>query len=165
MSAQIVEKSWRKTVRKSSMRSLATINCPCKSIVVVVLNVVGKVHPRFHRYLARISIQTSAKLQCEQGALFSYREAEQNLEKLNCQRRSVNNHTQVKRITDKVGLCWNRTLFQRQHRNMPAAELIIQVDGGHIPFKTQKTQFWSLVSHCVSTWKSSCSGPTPSPNH
>jgi len=51
---------------------------PCKSIVVVVLNVV--IHPRFHRYLARISIQTSAKLQCEQGALFSYREAEQNLE-------------------------------------------------------------------------------------
>jgi len=54
---------------------------PVQSIVVVVLNVVGKVHPRFHRYLARISIQTSAKLQCEQGALFSSK-AEQNLEKL-----------------------------------------------------------------------------------
>lgn len=44
-----------------------------------------------------------AKLQCEQGALYSYREAEQNLEKLNCQPRSVNNHTQVKRITNQVG--------------------------------------------------------------
>jgi len=58
------------------------------------------------------------------GGAFDYREAEQNLEKLNCQRRSVNNHTQVKRITDKVGLCLpNRTLFQRQHRNMPPVEL------------------------------------------
>jgi len=125
------------------MRSLATINCPCKSIVVVVLNVVGKVHPRFHRYLARISIQTSAKLQCEQGALFSYREAEQNLEKLNCQRRSVNNHTQVKRITDKVGavLAEQNAIPTAAQEYAAAVELIIQVDGGHIPFKTQKTQF------------------------
>ena len=44
-----------------------------------------------------------AKLQCDQGAVFSYREAQQNLEKLNCKSRAINNHTQIKRLTDKVG--------------------------------------------------------------
>jgi len=42
------------------------------------------------------------KLQCEQGALHSYREAQNNLEKLNCQRRSVNNHVQIQQITKRV---------------------------------------------------------------
>jgi hypothetical protein len=42
--------------------------------------------------------------------LYSYREAEQNLGKLNCQPRSVNNHAQVKRITDRVGALPGRTL-------------------------------------------------------
>jgi len=102
--------------------------------------VVGKVHPRFHRYLARISIQTSAKLQCEQGALFSYREAEQNLEKLNCQRRSVNNHTQVKRITDKVAVLAEQNAIPTAAQEYAAAvELIIKLMA--VQFKTQKTQF------------------------
>ena len=43
------------------------------------------------------------KLQCEQGALYSFREAQSNLEKLNYEPRRINNHTQVKRITNKVG--------------------------------------------------------------
>jgi len=61
MSAQIVEKM-KKNGQKESDYAVFSDHNPCKSIVVVVLNVVGKVHPRFHRYLARISIQTSAKL-------------------------------------------------------------------------------------------------------
>ena len=36
-----------------------------------------------------------AKLQCEQGALYSFREAQSNLEKLNYEPRRINNHTQV----------------------------------------------------------------------
>jgi len=69
-----------------------------------------------------------AKLQCEQGALFSYREAEQNLEKLNCQRRSVNNHTHVQRITDKVGAVLaeqNAIPPAAQEDAAPASELIV----------------------------------------
>src|SRR5262249_14864781 len=42
-----------------------------------------------------------AKLQCEHGALYSYRESQRNLEQWNGHHRVVNNHTQVKRITDK----------------------------------------------------------------
>ena len=44
-----------------------------------------------------------AKLQCEQGALYSYREAESNLEKLTVHRRRVNNHNQIKLLTNQVG--------------------------------------------------------------
>ena len=45
-----------------------------------------------------------AKLQCEQGALHTYREAQTNLEKLNVHRRRVNNHNKVKTV-DKPGRC------------------------------------------------------------
>ena len=44
-----------------------------------------------------------AKLQCEQGALYSYREAESNLEKLTVHRRPVNNHNKIKLMTNQVG--------------------------------------------------------------
>ena len=44
-----------------------------------------------------------ATLHCEQGALYSYREAEKNLEQWNGHPRRVNNHTHVKGMTDKVG--------------------------------------------------------------
>lgn len=44
-----------------------------------------------------------ANLQCEQGALFSYRETQTNLEKVNATRCSVNNYTRNKTITNQVG--------------------------------------------------------------
>ena len=91
-----------------------------------------------------------AKLHCEQGALYSYREAERNLDTLNCQSRSVNNHAQVKRMTDHVG-----TVLAAQQALPPAAEacappahdLIIQVDGGHIPHQEKdKRSFEALAA-------------------
>jgi len=48
-----------------------------------------------------------AKLQCEQGALYSYRQA-QNLEKLTVRRRSVNNHNNIKLLTTQVGAVLSR---------------------------------------------------------
>ncbi len=82
-----------------------------------------------------ISIPIWHSLQCEQGALFSYREAQSNLDKLNPYHRSVNNHTQISRLTDQVG-----AILSEQHLippveeacAQPAKELIVQVDGGHI---------------------------------
>ena len=90
------------------------------------------------------------KLQCEQGALYSYRKAQRNLENLNCQRRSVNNHVQVQHITNAVGERLsreNQKLPQPEELPAPAAELIVQVDGGHIPTKdTDKRSFEALSS-------------------
>lgn len=92
------------------------------------------------------------KLQCEQGALFSYREAQQNLEKLNCQHRRINNHTQIKRLTDQVG-----TVLSEQNLlpvatdacKSPATELMIQLDGGHIPIQDKDKRSFEALSGVV----------------
>ena len=92
------------------------------------------------------------KLQCEQGALYSYREAQKNLTKVNYFPRSINNHTQVKRITGKVG-----EFLAQQNYQIPVAEecaarateLIVQVDGGHIPVQDKQQRSFEALSAVV----------------
>lgn len=88
------------------------------------------------------------KLQCEQGALYSYREAQKNLEKVNCQVRSINNHTQVKRITGKVGEILSQQNYQPPSPEECATcvkELLVQINRGHIPLQEkQKPSFEAL---------------------
>ena len=91
-----------------------------------------------------------ATLHCAQGALYSYREAEKNLEQWNGHPRRVHNHTHVKRLTDKVGAVLS------EHHGLspspaecaaPAQDLIIQVDGGHIPTQEKdKRSFEALAA-------------------
>lgn len=93
-----------------------------------------------------------AKLQCEQGALYSYREAEQNLEKLNCEPRRINNHTQVKRITNKVGgVISQQNCYPPSQAEcaLPATDLIVQVDGGHIPIQDKNKRSFEALSAIV----------------
>jgi len=93
-----------------------------------------------------------AKLHCEQGALYSYREAERNLGKLNGHPRSVNNHAQVKRMTDKVGHLLaeqNGIPPAAQECAPPARDLIIQVDGGHIPIQEKEQRSFEALSAVV----------------
>ena len=91
-----------------------------------------------------------ATLQCAQGALYSYREAEKNLEQWNSHPRRVNNHTHVKRITDKVGAVLserNGLSPSPEECAAPAQDLIIQVDGGHIPTQEKdKRSFEALAA-------------------
>src|SRR5215831_2628341 len=91
-----------------------------------------------------------ATLQCAQGALSSYREAEKNLEQWNSHPRRVNNHTHVKRITNKVGAVLsehNRLAPAPEECATPAQDLIMQVDGGHIPIQEKdKRSFEALVA-------------------
>jgi hypothetical protein len=91
-----------------------------------------------------------AKLQCEQGALHSYREAEDNLERLNCQRRSVNNHVQIQHITNQVGERLsqaNQTPPNLEELPLSVESLIVQADGGHIPTKDKdKRSFEALCA-------------------
>lgn len=93
-----------------------------------------------------------AKLQCEQGALYSYREAQSNLEQLNCQPRPVNNHNQVKLITDRVGAA----LSEQNHIPptadecaAPAENLIVQMDSGHIPIQDKTKRSFEALSAVV----------------
>ncbi len=91
-----------------------------------------------------------ATLQCAQGALYSYREAQKNLEQWNRHPRRVNNHTHVKRMTDKVGAVLsehNGLSPSPEECAAPAQDLIIQVDGGHIPTQEKdKRSFEALAA-------------------
>ena len=91
-----------------------------------------------------------AKLQCEQGALFSYREAQSNLDKLNTYHRSVNSHTQISRLTDQVGAILSQQRLippVEEACAQPVKELILQVDGGHIPIQARtKRSFEALAA-------------------
>ena len=92
------------------------------------------------------------KLQCEQGTLHSYREAQDNLEKLNCQRRSVNNHVRIQQITNQVGeRLAQRNLNPPHSEELPivAEELIVQVEEGHIPAKTKDKKSFAVLSAVV----------------
>jgi hypothetical protein len=92
------------------------------------------------------------KLQCEQGALYSYREAQNNLKKVNYFPRSINNHTQVKRITGKVGELLAQQNYQTpvaEECAAPTTELIVQVDGGHIPVQDKQQRSFEALSAVV----------------
>ena len=93
-----------------------------------------------------------AKLQCEQGALYSYREAQTNLEKLTVHRRRVNNHNQIRQITDNVGEVLAADNLKPPAQKAcapPAHELIVQVDGGHIATKEQTKRSFEALSAVI----------------
>lgn len=93
-----------------------------------------------------------AKLQCEQGALYSYREAQTNLKKLSVHRRRVNNHNQIRQITDAIGAVLaeeNLKAPTQQDCASPSGELIVQVDGGHIPTKDKDKRSFEALSAVV----------------
>jgi len=93
-----------------------------------------------------------ASLHCEQGALYSYREAEKNIEQWNGRPRRVNNHTHVKRMTDKVGAVlaeYNQLAPAAEECAAPAQDLIIQVDGGHIPIQEKDKRSFEALSAIV----------------
>ena len=89
-----------------------------------------------------------AKLQCEQGTLQSYRDAERHLEKMNAQHRRINNHSRIKHMTNRLGAQLAQENYKtpnQQELPTPAPELIVQVDGGHIPTKDKgKRSFEAL---------------------
>jgi predicted ArsR family transcriptional regulator len=93
-----------------------------------------------------------AKLQCEQGALHTYREAQSNLEKLNVHRRPVNNHNKVKQITNQVGAVLakeNLKPIAKDDCAAPAEEVIVQIDGGHLPTQEKNKRSFEALSAVV----------------
>lgn len=85
-----------------------------------------------------------SKLQCEQGANNTYRKAEKHLEQMSNKRRSVNNHMNIKDITNQVGgLLSEKNKVELNAPEVDSANaLIAQVDGGHI--KTTQTDKRSI---------------------
>lgn len=68
------------------MPSLRLIKLASKNITAVILSVIGKAHPPRPLFSAPRAIPTTAKLPCEQAALYSYRKAQTSLEQLNVAR-------------------------------------------------------------------------------
>ena len=91
-------------------------------------------------------------IQCTQGALYSYREAKKNLETWNSHSRRVNNHTRVKRMTDQVGAVLaehNHLAPAAEECAAPAQDMILQVDGGHIPMQEKDKRSFEALSAIV----------------
>ena len=90
-----------------------------------------------------------AKLQCEQGALYSFRQAQSNLDKLNVHRRPVNNHTNVKLISNQVGTVLTQENLKPEtvvKADKSAEEVVSLIDGGHIPIKDQDKRSFEALS-------------------
>jgi len=84
--------------------------------------------------------------------LYSYREAQTNLEKLTVHRRRVNNHNHIRQITDNVGaVLAEENLKPPTQKDCapPAHELIVQVDGGHIATKEKTKRSFEALSAVI----------------
>jgi len=107
------------------------------SITPTVKSVFGtSVHPDLYR------------LQCEQGSKHSYRKAEDNLSDMCCQKRSVNNHDRIKKITNHVGevISEKNKIFHDPEDLTSAKELIVQVDGGYIKSNDAEKRSFEAMS-------------------
>ena len=75
-----------------------------------------------------------AKAQAQLGADYSYRDSEHLFELFSQNQREINNHDRIKKTSEIIG-AEIKTLHQNENKIIsikPAAELIINVDGGHI---------------------------------
>ena len=84
--------------------------------------------------------------------MYSYREAESNLEKLTVHRRPVNNHNKIKLLTNQVGAVLAEENLKpptKEDCAPPAQEVIVQVDGGHIPIKDKDKRSFEALSAVV----------------
>ncbi len=93
--------------------------------------------PTTHTFFGTDTHPDLVKLQCEQGVLNSYRMAETYLAKLNCQRRSVNNHVQIRMITNQIGerlSDWNKIPPSPSEIGV-THQLIVRVEGESILLK------------------------------
>jgi hypothetical protein len=84
------------------------------------------------------------KIQSELGSDYSFRDVEKLLSLFSNQRRQINNHDRVKKMTEKVGESLDA--LRAEEKNLitikPALELILNVDGGHV--KTTEPELRSI---------------------
>jgi len=71
-------------------------------------------------------------------ALYSFRQAQSNLDKLTVHRRPVNNHTNVKLLSNQVGAVLAQENLKPEtvvKADSSAEEVVIQIDGGISPLR------------------------------
>lgn len=113
-------------------------NSHCKSYIVqsVKSHFGTSIHPDLYR------------LQCEQGAQHTYRKAEDILSAMSNKKRSINNHDRIKESTNQVGeiLSEKNKQVNAVETSLPAKELIVQIDGGHIKAKDSEKRSFEAMS-------------------
>lgn len=91
------------------------------------------------------------KIQDQLGATHSYKESEIELAKQSCGYRKINNNKKIREVTDLVGKLLTEEQTSAEHNlcniKGDAAELIVQVDSGHIKNKEpEKRSFEAIIA-------------------
>lgn len=90
------------------------------------------------------------KIQCEESVTQSYAKASDSLNRKSCKKRSVNSTMSMYKVVDAVGNYLGKLSIDPEQTPSPIlnkAQLVIQVDGGHIKSKgTDTRSFEALIS-------------------
>src|SRR5690606_29741070 len=91
-----------------------------------------------------------AKLQCEMGSSHTYRDAQKILDKKAYHSRRVNNHERILQVIHSVGEHITKTKSMESTSNaIPAPDLILQVDGGHLKDKSPSVRSFEAMAAVV----------------
>ena len=123
------------TDHKVNVARLYCKQCNWKSIPSILSLFGTTVHPEL------------SKLQCENAATRSYRDAAQSLHQLSNQTRKINNHDRIKQACETIGYYASKTPVPILEKVKSSRELCLQVDGGHVKSKeVDKRSFEVLTS-------------------
>ena len=112
-------------------------HCTWKSIPSILSLFGTTVHPDLSR------------LQCENGAKQTYRDAAHYLNQLSCSERRINNHDRVKQTCEQVGYYTEKHPIPCAKKVAPAKQLCLQVDGGHVASKETGARSFEVLSSVV----------------
>ena len=126
------------TDHKIKLRRLRCSGCSWRSIPSI-LSIFGTTqHPDL------------ARLQCETGVVHSYRKSQDDLNRMCCGKRKVNNHDRIHQVTEAVGQYISDHLHEGTVPSVPAArELTIQTDGGHLKDKEPGKRSFEVMTSVV----------------
>ena len=86
----------------------------------------------------------------ETGATHSYRKSQDDLNRMCCGKRRVNNHDRIHHVTETVGQCISDHRHEKTVPSVPAArELTIQTDGGHLKDKEPGKRSFEVMTSVV----------------
>jgi len=91
-----------------------------------------------------------AKLHCEMGAAYTYRCAQDILDKMAFNPRRINNHERILQVITAVGgQISNTKSGEASVDTNPAPKLVVQVDGGHIKDKNPESRSFEAMAAVI----------------
>ena len=87
-----------------------------------------------------------AKLQLEASSNYTYREAQEHLNSMVCNKRKANNHTGLKALTELAGMYMDTYPEIIKKEVSASSELIVEIDGGHLKTIEDQRSIEALTS-------------------